>query len=74
MAKATVAELVTTMITGETIRKNVVEVLDFTIDDERRMRLDVILEGGRRMSDVDALDVFSAWWHLSPSQPEPGST
>lgn len=59
MAKTTVAELITTMITGETIRKNVVEVLDFTIDDERRMRLDVILEGGRRMSDVDALDVFS---------------
>ena len=58
MAKTTVAELITTMITGETIRKNVDEVIDFTIDDERRMRLDVILEGGRRMSDVDALDVF----------------
>lgn len=32
------------MITGETIRKNIVEVLDFTIADERRMRLDVILD------------------------------
>lgn len=58
MLNATVAELITTTIAGETVRGEVVEIRDFTLDSDRKIVVDVVLKNGRLVKGADTLDIF----------------